>query len=103
MHIPVVFKLFGSRHPLKRPENFHDTPSIFKNLKWMQKFVRREVFEEFVKSISLFLIMNNIKQLLIEKSKSQISIESTVEGFHTKGWTKIFLVIFRNFLVKIVF
>jgi hypothetical protein len=41
---------------------------MFKNLKWMQKFFRREAFEEFVKNMGLFLIMNNIKQFLIEKS-----------------------------------
>jgi hypothetical protein len=40
---------------------------MLKNLKWMQKFFRGEAFEEFVKNVSLFLIMN-IKQLLIEKS-----------------------------------
>jgi hypothetical protein len=28
---------------------------------------------------------------------SLLSHQRTVEGFHTKGWTKIFLVIFRNF------
>jgi hypothetical protein len=41
---------------------------MFKNLKWMLKFFRRKAVEEFVKNIRLFLIINYLEQLLIEKS-----------------------------------
>jgi hypothetical protein len=49
----------------------------------------------------IFLYQNIIN--LRPSHRARYWNQPTVEGFHTKGWTKIFLVIFRNFLVKIVF